>query len=232
MDLSPPLSRCFPLLTRYGALLSAGAWSGVQKAPSVRAGGLAGDVAGVVGGADLDAERTELGHVAPRWLSCSCFGSHSPPFWFVLGWCSGALDGAVRWRSVTAVRCRCARGVEPAPSGEEVLRDEVLIGAARLHVGALRVAFSQVGHAWCSGVILTSAGGLSSYATLIVLLPGSWRIRLPVIAAIALVSAGAADGTLTSPTPVGGSVDSIRWTSIVGVDRLGIAEDAATWLVR
>ena len=38
-----------------------------------------------------------------------------------------------------------------------------------------------------------------------VLTIGSWRIRVPVSAAIALVSAGAAVGTLTSPTPVGGS---------------------------
>ena len=43
---------------------------------------------------------------------------------------------------------------------------------------------------------------------------GSWRIRVPVKAAIAFASAGATDGTETSPTPVGDSVDSIRRISI------------------
>ena len=42
-------------------------------------------------------------------------------------------------------------------------------------------------------------------------------MRVPVSAAIALARAGAVVGTLTSPTPVGGSSESIRWTSIVGV---------------
>jgi len=37
---------------------------------------------------------------------------------------------------------------------------------------------------------------------------------------MALVRAGAADGTLTSPTPVGGSVESIKWTSICGTERI------------
>ena len=41
---------------------------------------------------------------------------------------------------------------------------------------------------------------------------GSWRIRVPVAAAMALVSAGAAVGTLTSPTPVGDSPDWIYLT--------------------
>ncbi len=35
---------------------------------------------------------------------------------------------------------------------------------------------------------------------------------------MALVRAGAAVGTLTSPTPVGGSPDSISSTSILGTD--------------
>jgi hypothetical protein len=47
---------------------------------------------------------------------------------------------------------------------------------------------------------------------------GSRRIRVPVSAKIALVSVGAAVGTLTSPTPVGGSSDSIKSTSIRGTD--------------
>ena len=37
---------------------------------------------------------------------------------------------------------------------------------------------------------------------------------------MALARAGAVDGTLTSPTPVGGSVDSIRCISIVGTERI------------
>ena len=44
-------------------------------------------------------------------------------------------------------------------------------------------------------------------------------MRVPVSAAMALASAGAAVGTLTSPTPVGGSSESMRWISIAG-DRL------------
>ena len=43
-------------------------------------------------------------------------------------------------------------------------------------------------------------------------------MRMPVSAKIALASAGATVGTLTSPTPDGDSVDSIRWTSIFGID--------------
>jgi hypothetical protein len=48
-----------------------------------------------------------------------------------------------------------------------------------------------------------------------VLAIGSWRIRVPVAAAMALTRAGAAVGT---PTPVGGSPDSISSTSILGTD--------------
>src|SRR6478672_4159029 len=51
-----------------------------------------------------------------------------------------------------------------------------------------------------------------------VLFNGSRRIRVPVSAAIAFASAGAVVGTLTSPTPVGGSSESIRCTSITGTD--------------
>ena len=51
-----------------------------------------------------------------------------------------------------------------------------------------------------------------------VLAMGSWRIRVPVAAAMALTRAGAAVGTLTSPTPVGDSPDSISSTSIFGTD--------------
>src|SRR6266568_9509523 len=47
---------------------------------------------------------------------------------------------------------------------------------------------------------------------------GSRRMRMPVSAKIALASAGATVGTLTSPTPDGDSVDSIRWTSIFGIE--------------
>jgi hypothetical protein len=47
-----------------------------------------------------------------------------------------------------------------------------------------------------------------------VLVKGRRRMRVPVRAAMALVSAGATVGTLTSPTPVGGSPDSIESTSI------------------
>ena len=43
-------------------------------------------------------------------------------------------------------------------------------------------------------------------------------MRVPVSAKIALVRAGAAVGTLTSPTPVGGSPDSIKSTSICGTE--------------
>src|SRR5580700_6088171 len=50
MDLSPPLSGCFPVVSGIRASLSADAWSGVEKEPSVHAEGLAGDIAGVVGG--------------------------------------------------------------------------------------------------------------------------------------------------------------------------------------
>lgn len=51
---------------------------------------------------------------------------------------------------------------------------------------------------------------------------GRSRIRVPVSAAIAFARAGAADGTLTSPTPVGGSVESIRCTSITRTDQVGV----------
>jgi hypothetical protein len=44
-----------------------------------------------------------------------------------------------------------------------------------------------------------------------VLAKGSRRIRALVRVAIAFASAGATDGTETSPTPVGLSVDSMRW---------------------
>jgi hypothetical protein len=37
---------------------------------------------------------------------------------------------------------------------------------------------------------------------------------------MAFASAGATDGTETSPTPVGLSVDSIRWMSIRGTERI------------
>ena len=37
---------------------------------------------------------------------------------------------------------------------------------------------------------------------------------------MAFVNAGAADGTLTSPTPVGDSVESMRCTSIEGTERI------------
>ena len=47
---------------------------------------------------------------------------------------------------------------------------------------------------------------------------GSRRMRMPVSAKMALASAGAMVGTLTSPTPDGDSVDSIRWTYIFGID--------------
>jgi hypothetical protein len=47
---------------------------------------------------------------------------------------------------------------------------------------------------------------------------GRRRIRVPVKAAIALVSAGAAVGVLTSPTPEGFSDEAIRWISHLGVD--------------
>jgi hypothetical protein len=43
-----------------------------------------------------------------------------------------------------------------------------------------------------------------------VLEKGRFRIRVPVSAAMAFARAGATEGTETSPTPVGGSVDSIR----------------------
>ena len=45
-------------------------------------------------------------------------------------------------------------------------------------------------------------------------------MRVPVSAAIAFASAGATEGTETSPTPLGGSVDSIRCTSICGTERI------------
>src|SRR6185312_4095031 len=51
-----------------------------------------------------------------------------------------------------------------------------------------------------------------------VLFSGSRRTRVPVSAAIAFASAGAVVGTLTSPTPVGGSSEPIRCTSIAGTD--------------
>ena len=51
-----------------------------------------------------------------------------------------------------------------------------------------------------------------------VLAMGSRRMRVPVAAAMALTSAGAAVGTLTSPTPVGDSPDWISSTSIFGTD--------------
>src|ERR1700730_6421286 len=57
MDLSPPLSGCFPVVDGIRASLSADAWSGVQKQPSVHAEGLAGDVAGVVGGEEQHGRR-------------------------------------------------------------------------------------------------------------------------------------------------------------------------------
>jgi len=47
-------------------------------------------------------------------------------------------------------------------------------------------------------------------------------MRVPVSAAIAFASAGATEGTLTSPTPLGGSVESIRCTSICGTERIRI----------
>ena len=65
-----------------------------------------------------------------------------------------------------------------------------------------------------AGALLVDSG----QKTLMVLVMGSRRIRVPVRAAMALVRAGAAVGTLTSPTPVGGSADSIKITSIWGTD--------------
>ena len=55
---------------------------------------------------------------------------------------------------------------------------------------------------------------------MMVLEKGSSRIRVPVSAAMAFARAGATEGTDTSPTPVGFSVDSIRCTSICGTERI------------
>jgi hypothetical protein len=70
------------------------------------------------------------------------------------------------------------------------------------------------------GVMVTSDTGDLSQAILMVLEKGSVRIRVPVRAAIAFARTGATEGTATSPTPVGDSVDSIRWISICGTERI------------
>src|SRR5580700_5702442 len=64
MDLSPPLSSCFPLLAGYGRCSQRTPRQACRNKPSVRAESLAGDVSAVVGGEEQHGRCDIQGRVA------------------------------------------------------------------------------------------------------------------------------------------------------------------------
>jgi hypothetical protein len=121
-------------------------------------------------------------------------------------------DGDVDAGVVEERQCTRAR---PGRRRDAAYRVAALVGGLPEVVGQdVVMGIHGEGH----GSLPSGIGDVLPQRTFMVLVMGSRRIRVPVRAAIALVRAGAAVGTLTSPTPVGGSPDSISSTSICGTD--------------